>query len=73
MGKIIIKVPDEMEAALREHSQETGVPISVSVREAIAQWFARKGQKVEHRLNWGGARTPEDDDEQDEAAAMGMH
>jgi predicted DNA-binding protein len=41
-GKIIVRVPLEMQKALMQHQETTGVPLSVFVRRAIEAALKKK-------------------------------
>lgn len=49
-------VTDEMEDALRDLTEETKIPESVHLREAVKEYLERKGKKVEADIRWGGNR-----------------
>lgn len=75
MGKLIVTVPDEMEAALKQISEETSAPVAAIVREAITQWLAQRGIDVDNNVSWGGPRPGSGvgrKDDESQAAAVGV-
>ena len=56
MQRLGFNVTDDMSEALRELNEETQVPISVMLRQALEEYLEKKGRVVEGKIRWGGNR-----------------
>ena len=63
----------EMDAKLKNHSKETGVPVSALIRQAIEEWAQRRGIEVEDTISWGGIRMNPDEQESGQMVAFALH
>lgn len=57
MPRIQVTVSKKMDRILKRRSQETNVPISALIREAIVEWAQRRDIDLEDDVIWGGGRT----------------
>jgi hypothetical protein len=51
-----ITITEEMDAAVKEICEESGLTISNYVRRLVAQDIAQRGKKVDTKVSWGGRR-----------------
>lgn len=56
MPKLGINVTHEMEKALAEEARKRGAPVASVVREAIKEFFEKRGVHVDGGVSWGGDR-----------------
>ncbi len=59
--KLVFTVTDEIEAALIEEAKRRGAPLSSVIREAVKEFFEKRGIQVDSEVTWGGNRRSEDD------------
>ena len=62
MQRLIIKIPDRMNEALRQEADRRTAPIAAVVREAIAEYLDKRGVSVKSAVEWGGKRGKDDED-----------
>ncbi len=66
MPRIKLTVSQSMERALKLYSDETDVPVSALIREAIVEWAQKRGIDLKNGVSWGGVRYPELPQREDE-------
>jgi hypothetical protein len=63
MPKLAVTVTEEMEEALNREAGKRGAPVSSVVREAIKEFFEKRGIQIGGEVSWGGNRRVEDTEE----------
>lgn len=64
MPKLAVTITDEMQNALDEEAGKRGAPVSSVVREAIKEFFQKRGKKIDGGVTWGGNRRGEQGSEE---------
>ena len=77
MPRVKFTISQSMERALKRRSEETDVPVSALIREAIVEWAQKRGIDLKNGVSWGGVRYPElpqgEDEEPGEKVAEFAH
>lgn len=55
-----VKVPLDMYRAIKRQMKRENKTASAIIREAVADWLAKRGDIVEPSVSWGGYRESED-------------
>ena len=56
MAKLAVTVNAAMEKALIDEAAKRGAPVASVVREAVKEFFEKRGVKLDAGVDWGGAR-----------------
>lgn len=56
MPRLVATVTTEIEEAVQQEHEQTGVPISTIVRNALKLYLKEKGTEVKSEVQWGGKR-----------------
>lgn len=55
-----VKFPPDMYRAIKRQMRRENKTASAIIREAVADWLAKRGDIVEPSVSWGGYRESED-------------
>ena len=61
MERIVFNATDEMAAAIRGQAQERRITRSEIIREALEEYFERRGTTMDERIEWGKPTSKSDD------------
>jgi predicted transcriptional regulator len=62
-NKVGITLPEDMFQALQKIAEDEDKVISYIVRRALAEYLLRNyGITVQHKMDWGGKRGPQDEE-----------
>ena len=53
MKRVVFHAPDEMAQAIEELAAERRAPVASVIREAVEEFFAKRGIEFESRVAWG--------------------
>jgi len=56
VAKLAVTINPAMEQALIEEAEKRGAPVASVVREAVKEFFEKRGVKLDAGVDWGGAR-----------------
>ncbi len=65
MPRKVIILTDEMDRVIQNEADRRGAPFASIVREAIAEWAARRNIVLEEVVTWGSPRQDEQKKEQE--------
>jgi hypothetical protein len=68
MQRIVFHAPEDMAQALREEASSRLAPVSAIVREALEEYFEKRGIEFERRVEWG--KPTENEDQSPETVGM---
>lgn len=60
VSKYQVTVTNEMDDLIKELSSKTRRPIASIIREALEEYFEKRGHELDASVQWGGNRKPDE-------------